>query len=274
MATDLLLIDDSPTDLRLLIDMAAPLKLRVSVAFDGWKGVELAKLQKPALILLDVQMPGMDGYAACRLLKSHPSTAAIPVVFLTSANELNQRLTGFALGAVDYIGKPFHAAEVLARVGVHAPALRRIEALADARDQTDGSSAPGSTAEPRADALARAAKTILIDRIADPPALEELARLLGSNRRQLNEAFQACCGQATFGWLREERMRRAHRLISDTATPIALIGAHLGFPNPANFSRAFHDRFGFSPSDLRRELKEARARAFADHAPSAGDAPI
>ena len=251
MPTDLLIIDDSPTDLRLLIEMASSLNLRVSVAFDGRKGCQQAKLQQPSLILLDVRMPGMDGYAAARRLKADPVTSSIPIIFLTVANDLDDRLTGFAIGAVDYICKPFHEAEVLARIGVHVPIGRTADGLAKPDSGNDDAADEGSQQA----VLVRAAKGILIARIADPPTLEELARLLGSNRRQLNGAFQACCGQPAFGWLREERMLRAHRLICSDETPVSAIGVHLGYPNPANFSRAFQNRFGFSPSDLRRHMK-------------------
>lgn len=249
MSTDLLLIDDSVTDLRLLMDLATARRLRVSVAFDGMKGLQQAVLQKPRLILLDVRMPGMDGFAVCRRLKADPSTRAIPVIFLTAADDLDERLTGFALGAVDYIGKPFHEEEVLARVAVHL-ASRPL------------SPASETEAEPAdADAvLVQAAKAILAERLADPPTLEDLARLVGSNRRRLTEAFQSHCGQPVFTWLREERLRRAHHLICRTETPISSIGEHLGFSTAANFARAIHERFGFAPRDLRRRVVTARSR--------------
>ena len=118
-ATDILLIDDSLTDLRVLMDMLVARKWRVSVAFNGQSGYQQAVLQQPHLILLDVSLPKLDGFGACRLLKADPQTQAIPVIFLTAANDLAQRLQGFALGGVDYIGKPFDETEVLARVGVH-----------------------------------------------------------------------------------------------------------------------------------------------------------
>ncbi|MCW2318758.1 DNA-binding response OmpR family regulator [Rhodoblastus acidophilus] len=253
MPTDLLLIDDSLTDLRLLMDMASGLQLRCSVAFDGKKGYQQAVLQKPSLILLDVHMPGIDGFATCRLLKANPATFATPVIFLTAANGLDERLKGFALGAVDYIGKPFHEAEVLARIGVH---VRLSQKGAEAAETSPVDH--DIRAAPQYAVLVRAAKDILNARIADPPSLEDLARLLGSNRRQINEAFQACCGQPTFGWLREERLRRAHHLVCSTDTPISQIGEHLGYSAPANFTRAFNDRFGFSPRDLRRNIWVAR----------------
>jgi len=247
MNTDLLIVDDSLTDLRLLMDMATAQELRVSVAFDGEKGYQQAVLQQPGVILLDVHMPGMDGFATCRQLKANPATQRIPVIFLTVANDLAERLEGFALGAVDYIGKPFHQAEVLARVGVHLRSVGR-DVVEEARPAEDAN---------RSVVLARAAQRILSERLAAPPSLQELAGLLGSNRRQLNEAFQAHCGQPAFAWLREERLRRAYELVCRTDTPISFIGDHLGYSTPANFTRAFHGRFGFSPRDMRRHMQSA-----------------
>jgi DNA-binding response OmpR family regulator len=248
MNTDLLIIDDSLTDLRLLMDMATVQGLRVSVALDGEKGYQQAVIQQPAVILLDVHMPVLDGFATCRQIKANPATRHIPVIFLTVANDLSERLEGFALGAVDYIGKPFHQAEVLARVGVH---LRTLPPTEDenGRRPCEGASRP--------EVLARAAQRILGERIAAPPSLQELAALLGSNRRQLNDAFQAHCGQPAFAWLREERLRRAYELVCRTDTPISFIGDHLGYSTPANFTRAFHGRFGFSPRDMRRHMQAA-----------------
>lgn len=252
MSIDLLLIDDSVTDLRLLMDMVTACRLRVSVAFDGTKGLRQAVLQQPRLILLDVRMPGMDGFAVCRRLKADPATAAIPVIFLTVADNLEERLQGFALGAVDYIGKPFHEEEVLARVAVHLT-KRHGPPTTVSNDR-----APSPT--DRDAVLVQAAQAILAERLADPPSLEDLAHLVGSNRRRVNEAFQARCGQSVFAWLREERLRRAHHLVCQTDTPISAIGEHLGFSTAANFARAVHDRFGFSPRDLRRRLLSTRHR--------------
>ena len=250
MPTDLLVIDDSLTDLRLLMDMAEAEGLCVSVAFDGDKGYRQAVLQKPGLILLDVRMPVMDGFATCRRLKANPDTRDIPVIFLTVATDLEERLKGFALGAVDYVCKPFHKAEVMARIGVHLRRHPREKAGATV-EHDDGDATPDAV-------LVRAARDLLVERMADPPSLDDLALLVGSNRRRLNEAFQAHCGQPVFGWLREERLRRAHHLVCHTDTPISAIGEHLGYSTPANFTRAFHERYGFTPRDLRRDLWVAR----------------
>jgi DNA-binding response OmpR family regulator len=247
MQTDLLLIDDSQTDLRILVEMMADRQLRVSIALDGEKGYQQAVLQQPALILLDVRMPVMDGFATCRRLKANPVTQAIPVIFLTVENDLKERLEGFALGAVDYIGKPFNEKEVLARVGVH---LQLMPKPKPANETAVDVSRDG--------VVVQAVQKILLESIAAPPTLEEMARMLGINPRRISKAFQLCCGQSAFGWLREERLRQAQQLICQTDTSISSIGEHLGYSTPANFSKAFRERFGLPPSELRRKMWTAR----------------
>jgi DNA-binding response OmpR family regulator len=249
MPPDILLIDDSPTDLKLLLEMMKLRQWRIAVAFDGEKGCHLAHMLQPMLILLDVRMPDLDGISTCRLLKTQPATHSIPVIFLTAANDLAERLEGFAAGAVDYIGKPFHEEEVLARIGVHLrPVVREMAGV----DHEAGEMI-------RRDAvLLRTAQALLRERVAAPPSLDDLAKLVGTNRRRLGEVFQSSLGQPVFAWLREERLRQAHHLVCCTEIPIAQIGEHLGYSSPANFSRAFGERFGFSPSNLRREIGLAR----------------
>lgn len=248
---DVLLIDDSVADLRLLMDMMKLRDLRVSVALDGERGYQQAVLLKPGLILLDVRMPGSDGIATCRRLKAHPATRAIPVIFLTAANDLAERLQGFAVGAVDYIGKPFDVQEVLARVGVH---LQRV--VPPSPEPEAGGMELSASAEARVDVrLVVTAQKIMRETIATPPSLDRLARLVGTNRRRLNEAFQALCGQPVFGWLREERLRQANHLVGQTAMPFSQISESLGYSTPANFSKAFRLRYGSSPSEMRAHLQ-------------------
>ena len=117
--TDVLVVDDSVTDLRLLLEMMTLQDLRISIAIDGTRGYQQAVTLQPGLVLLDVRMPDMTGFAVCQRLKANELTKRIPVIFLTAANDLADRLEGFAAGGVDYIGKPFEAQEVLERVGVH-----------------------------------------------------------------------------------------------------------------------------------------------------------
>ena len=127
-----LIVDDTPGNLALLSDTLAEAHYRVLVAIDGSAALEQIQYVKPDIILLDVMMPGIDGFETCARLKADPETAAIPVLFMTGLSELDDLLRGFGEGALDYIVKPIRPAEVLARIEVHLSQtrnLRRAEQL-------------------------------------------------------------------------------------------------------------------------------------------------
>lgn len=127
-----LIVDDTPGNLALLSDTLSEAHYRVLVATDGQSALEQIQFIKPDIILLDVMMPGIDGFETCRQLKADPSTEAIPVLFMTGLSELDHLLRGFGEGALDYIVKPIRPAEVLARIEVHlmqSRNLRRAERL-------------------------------------------------------------------------------------------------------------------------------------------------
>jgi putative two-component system response regulator len=115
----ILIIDDNVTNLGVLAGFLKDSGREIMVARDGHDGIAKALAGLPDLILLDVQMPGIDGFETCRLLKSHPSTKEIPVLFTTSLHDVTDKLKGFSAGGVDYITKPLQEAEVLARVDTH-----------------------------------------------------------------------------------------------------------------------------------------------------------
>jgi putative two-component system response regulator len=114
----ILVVDDEPTNLQLLRQILQT-PYRLLFAKDGARAIELARQERPDLILLDVMMPGMTGYETCRRLKAEPLSAAIPVIFVTALNEASHEVDGFDAGAVDYITKPVSPATVLARVRTH-----------------------------------------------------------------------------------------------------------------------------------------------------------
>lgn len=115
----LLIIDDTISNLRVAVDLLHAYGFRILTASDGESGIERARLAQPDLILLDVRMPGLDGFECCRRLKAHPETAHIPVVFMTALTDTDNKVRGFELGGVDYVSKPFDAGELLARVRTH-----------------------------------------------------------------------------------------------------------------------------------------------------------
>lgn len=127
----ILLVDDSTTNLRILGEILAP-DYDILVATSGEATLEIAQdPEPPDLILLDVKMPGMDGYAACRILKEDDNTRNIPVIFITAVEGSQAETKGFELGAVDYITKPYSAPVVRARVRTHVALKQRTDLLED-----------------------------------------------------------------------------------------------------------------------------------------------
>lgn len=115
----ILIVDDTPESLRVLAGILQPEGYRVRPANSGELALASIAAQPPDLILLDIRMPGMDGFEVCRRLKADEATRNIPVIFQSAATELADRLEGLRLGAVDYISKPFQREELLARVKTH-----------------------------------------------------------------------------------------------------------------------------------------------------------
>jgi putative two-component system response regulator len=113
-----LIVDDNATNLDLLVNTLKT-EYRLGIAKKGINALEYAEKYRPDLILLDIMMPEMDGYEVCTRLKNNPLTELIPVIFITAMSETVNKTKGFSLGAVEYITKPFHAAEVKARVQAH-----------------------------------------------------------------------------------------------------------------------------------------------------------
>jgi hypothetical protein len=115
----ILIVDDDSTDLAVMGDRLEQSGFAVVVASEGAEALERAHLARPDLILLDVMMPGMDGFTVCRHLKKSEATREIPVIFMSSLAETADKVAGFAAGGVDYVTKPFEIEEVLARVRTH-----------------------------------------------------------------------------------------------------------------------------------------------------------
>jgi two-component system, sensor histidine kinase and response regulator len=115
----LLIVDDNQDNLKVVSSILKELNYKIALAPDGESALKIVSANKFDLILLDIMMPGMDGFEVCRKLKEKPETAGIPVIFLTARAETEDVVKGFQLGGVDYVTKPFKKEELLARVKCH-----------------------------------------------------------------------------------------------------------------------------------------------------------
>ncbi len=115
----ILAVDDNPQNLQLLGKLLSENDFDFGVAQNGEQAINFLNRNHPDLILLDIMMPGMDGYEVCRRIKSNYRTRHIPIIFLTAKTEPDDVVKAFEAGGVDYVTKPFHTAELLARVKTH-----------------------------------------------------------------------------------------------------------------------------------------------------------
>jgi len=124
----ILVVDDTPVNVKLLVDLLEAQQFSVITANSGEEALRLILAEYPDLILLDVLMPGMNGYEVCRRVRENPATALLPVVMVTALDPIEEKLHGIEAGADDFLTKPIHKAELLARVR----SLLRVKALHDA----------------------------------------------------------------------------------------------------------------------------------------------
>ena len=262
----ILIVDDSAFEQRVLVDLLSELPYKVSVAFNGLQGYQLALANQPDLILLDVRMPNMDGYTACRLLKANPVTQDIPVIFLSGADADEERIMGLSIGGVDYVSKPFSPGELAARIQVHLNLSRR-RADQDrqaANDNAAGTDASGGTAQPaNADSdpdavIVAAVKRLIADNLASLPGLAEIARSVGTYREKLSQIFREQTGMTVFAFIREARIRRGETLLRETEMDVQDIALLIGFNNAGNFATAFRERTGITPSAFRTSIQQRK----------------
>jgi CheY-like chemotaxis protein len=245
----ILIIDDEPVQLRAIVAELNALGFETLIARDGADGLRKAERGRPDLILLDIQMPGWDGYATCRRLKAAPATRAIPVIFLTALCDMTQKLEGF------------DQREVLARVSAHLQQRRLFARMAEQfeppgerRATFAGSkdTVPPGGADQTGLCFLYRAIDILLDEMANPPSLTELARRVGTNQGRLGREFQSHLGMSTFEYLREQRLVRAQALLDTADLQVQQIADAVGFKRAGDFATAFRLRFGIKPREYRR----------------------
>ncbi|MEH1787651.1 response regulator [Nostoc sp.] len=115
----ILVVDDTTTNLKIVFDILTNVGFKVITENDGKRAIQIVEDTLPDLILLDVMMPGIDGFEACKMLKENSATCDIPVIFMTANSDTDSKVKGLNIGAVDYITKPFHEEELLARIKTH-----------------------------------------------------------------------------------------------------------------------------------------------------------
>ncbi|WP_295884366.1 DNA-binding response regulator [uncultured Thiohalocapsa sp.] len=265
----LLVVDDEPDGLELVIAHLRDYDFAVSTALSGTEALAAAGDALPDLILLDVTLPGLDGFEVLRRLKQAPATATIPVLMVTGHRDTEHKVRCFELGAADYLVKPVAEAELKARVTTQLRQHRLRQALStrlrsyEERFGPLDEAAAGAAGElgSRTDVeLLLRARQILRERLADPPSLTELARLIGTNQPRLSKGFRNLFGTTVYGFVRESRLRRARALLAETNLPVKSIALDVGYRGTSDLTRAVKGHWGLTPTALRQRLKAAPER--------------
>lgn len=246
----ILVIDDRPEDLRPLLDLLRAEDMRLSLADDPRQGLQRALALYPDLILLDVHMPQMSGFTLCRLMREAPALRQTPIIFLTGAASVEERLEGLSLGGVDYVLKPCVPAEVLARIRIHLQLTWR---------EQRATAALPEGAQDAEQLILHAAMRLIGRQLDNVPPLAEIAGQAGTHDKRLSSIFRRHLGMTVFAWIREERLRKSQELLAGSAMGIQDVATQVGFSSAANFATAFRERFGVPPSEFRSRAREGLA---------------
>ena len=246
--THILVIDDNPQDIEHLLNGLRAQGARLTIETQPRKVVQHAQVLSPDLILLDVHMPDIDGFTVCRLLHEMPSCKDIPVIFLTSAADINDRVNGLTLGGVDYVLKPFDTEEVLARIAVHLQLVNRLNYRQHTHGLLQDEQHPDQI-------ILQAAIRLIARQLNNLPKLTEIAEQVGTHDKKLSAIFRQHLGMTVFAWVREKRLVKAQELLTHSSMSIEEISAQVGFASAANFATAFRERFTITPSGYRSSLQ-------------------
>jgi signal transduction histidine kinase/ligand-binding sensor domain-containing protein/DNA-binding response OmpR family regulator len=250
--TTVLVVEDNP-ELRAFIRMHLEGRFRVVEAADGLQGLELARRLLPDLVLSDVMMPGLDGYALCRALKEDAETDFIPVILLTARAATEDRLAGLRQEADAYLTKPFQVEELTTRID-NLIALRRRLRERFATNVVRMRPAPLKVASSDAKFLDQVRAVVEIHLADEDFGVEELARLVAHSRGHLYRRLKEIVGESPSDLLRRMRLERAAQLLEAGAGSVSEIAYGVGFRSVAHFSNRFQDHFGVRPSAYRLQV--------------------
>lgn len=235
----------------------------VQVYTDSFRGLEAVQEQLPDLVICDLMMPGLDGYALCNTLKTDERTSHIPVVFLSAVTEQSERLKRLNAGADAYVSKPFNAGEL------QAVAAQLLQSRAMLRERylalSSGAEEAVSKSEQPQDALnqfdiefIQKVKTIILEHLAETEFDGNLlARMLGFSTSQLHRKLTALTGLPAGRYIYQIRLEAARDLLHRKDLTITEIAYQTGFSDPAYFTKLFTRTFGSSPRNYRLSVTQS-----------------
>ncbi len=243
-----LLVEDNPDMAEYIRQLLDP-PMEVHHVFDGQAALQwLERHDPPDLIISDVMMPGMDGFTLRQRLANHRRWRQVPFVFLTASGAESDVLKGFALGVDDYLVKPFHPAELVARVrnAIERSRRRTFEEAPPGRNNGQALSAD--------EALLRKAEAIVLENLDNPDfGVAQLAEALNYSKRQLSRIISRLTGMTPVEFILEIRLQKAMELLrKGQYATVAEVRYEVGIESASYFTKKFRQRFGIRPSEVRQ----------------------
>ncbi|WAL58587.1 hybrid sensor histidine kinase/response regulator [Thermocoleostomius sinensis] len=242
---DILIIDDTPDNLRFLSDLLTRAGYSVRKVITGELGIEAARLEPPDLILLDIMMPGTNGYKVCERLKMSDRTQHIPIVFLSALDEELDKVQAFQIGGIDYITKPFQVVEVLARIETHLKLSRLQHELQHRNRQLQHEIEYRTAAESALQILNQGLEARIQERTAE---------LQQQNKQLLDFQLELQKALTQEQRLSELKSQLITTIAQDFRTPITMIQTAIGLLKPERLSASSDRRYVEMIADSAQQL--------------------
>ncbi|HPR32239.1 MAG TPA: response regulator [Prolixibacteraceae bacterium] len=246
-----LIVEDN-RELRNYLSSELSVMYKVLEAKNGEEGVELARKELPALILSDVQMPGMDGYQLTRILKNDFNTSHIPIVLLTAESSEVNMLMGTECGADDFIMKPFQLNYLLARIEQTILQRKKLKERFE-RDLAENNRSLNQSPKTESGFLDQVQKWINANMANPNLNVDFLVAQMNISRTLFFKKMKAASGYAPNEYLRMVKMKEAARLLKTSDQTVSEIGMAVGFSDSNYFGKTFKKFYGTTPSEFRSE---------------------
>jgi len=247
-----LVIEDNP-EVRAFIEESIKPQYRVLTAENGEEGIEKALGVIPDLVITDVMMPVKGGLEVCRTLKEAQETSHVPIIMLTAKADVESRIEGLETGADDYLEKPFHTKELLARIQNLIRLRQKLQEKFSSEPRESASSQPEDELPLREKQFLNRLREMIDLHLAEEEySVVELSRDMAMSRMQLHRKLKALTDTPTSLYIRSIRLDRGRQMLEEGLYNVSEVAYRVGFNSPTYFSTCFSERFGFPPSEVKQ----------------------
>lgn len=244
-----LIVEDNP-EIQEFLQQSLNSRYQVLMARNGKEGLNMAIGKVPDLIICDVLMPVLDGLNVCKSLKEDARTSHIPIIFLTAKASLQDKIEGLKSGADDYLYKPFHQEELLARTENLLLQRKKLHEFYRSSFSPDGKNKRKDIADPEAQFLTRFRTLIEDDLEYSDLNMDDVSKIMAMSRMQLHRKIKALTGLSATIYIRSIRLMHAKDLLEKGTYQVGEVAYKVGFNNPKYFSKVFREEFGQTPSEF------------------------